>query len=319
MTPGARSVIVTGASSFIGAHLIHAFADAGYEVTTTLTRRRDSYTGIRAHRLDTLPDTISLVPLDIRDEAAVGQLIKRKQPGVWIHHAGYATRYGSPDYDLAAGFENNVDPLHALYRHCAEAGTGILVTGSGMEYGTSDEPNREDNICLPETPYALCKLTETLAARQLALRYDVPTRVARVFNLVGPLDDANKILPSAASALKEGRPVELSPCTQRRDFIAVEDLCAGYIKLARDLPRSTFDLFNLSSGHGTVLKDLLSILAQKLGADPALLRFGAIPMRPGEPPFSAGANDKAKTFLKWHPRPIEEILDADLVVSATVI
>ncbi|MEQ8195498.1 MAG: NAD(P)-dependent oxidoreductase [Rhodospirillales bacterium] len=314
-TPGTKTAVITGTTSFIGAHLVRAFAEAGYTVTATLTGPRDSYSGLRARRLATLPDSASFATLDIREGDAVAKLIERLRPDIWVHQAGYTTRYGLPDYDLAAGFAINVEPLWALFRHCAKTGTGVIVTGSASEYGIAESPNREEDICLPETPYALCKLTETLAARQLSLRYGVPTRVARIFNPIGALDDPNKVLALVAESLINNHPIDLSPCTQLRDFLAIEDLCTGYLALARDLPRVTFDLFNLSNGRGTVLKELLLSLAQTLGADPSLLRFGAISMRPGETPVSIGANDKAQEILGWKPKPIEEALNPRMFIQ----
>jgi nucleoside-diphosphate-sugar epimerase len=50
---------------------------------------------------------------------------------------------------------------------------------------------------------------------------------------------------------------------------------------------------------------LLLAMAKSVGREPALLRFGAIPMRPGEPPISFGDNSKAQQLLNWQPRAAE--------------
>lgn len=305
------AVIVTGASSFMGLHLGQAFAAAGWRVVATHSQRRDRYDGLQGQRLDRLSQVCRLVQCNLRDAAAVAGLIVAESPALWLHHAGHATGYASPEYDLTTGHAVNVATLEPVYRALAGSGAGVIVTGSSMEYGAKDGPNVEEDACCPDTPYGLSKLCETLRARQLADHYGVPTRVARLFIPVGPLDNPRKLLPQVVTALRTGTPIDLSPCEQRRDFAAAEDICAGYLSLAADLPRLPFDIFNLCSGEAVALRSLLLGIAADLGADPELLRFGALPLRPGEPPVSVGDNAKAAALLDWRPRTLARLI-ADL-------
>lgn len=300
------TVVVTGASSFVGMHLVEALASAGYRVIAAHSRTRDRYDGIRADRLVRIADCATLHELDLREPSAIAALVDLAGPKLWVQHAGHAENYGSLDYDLVAGTAVNLVPLNSIYSRLAGSGCGVIVTGSSMEYAVSGDANREDETCWPDTPYGLSKLSETLAARQLALRYAVPTRVARLYIPFGRFDNPAKLLSLVSAALAAGKPVDLSPCEQRRDFTAVADICRGYLALANDMGRTAFDLFNLCGGRALPLKALLLALAKSAGRDPALLRFGAIPMRPGEPPVSFGDNGKAKELLHWHPRPAEE-------------
>ena len=187
------------------------------------------------------------------------------------------------------------------------------MTGSSAEYSNSDLPCREDEPCWPVTPYGLSKLGETIYARQLIERYPLSIRVARVFIPYGPLDAPQKLIPNVVQALKRREAVDLSPCHQARDFIYIDDLVQGYRRLIEDLQRPTlFDVVNLCSGQAIPLRELLSELADLLGRDKSLLRFGARSMRPGEPPISYGANQKAKDMLGWQPRSLREGLQCYL-------
>jgi nucleoside-diphosphate-sugar epimerase len=304
------AAVITGVTSFVGFHLANCFARAGWRVLATHSRERERYAAVQAARLDALDAGVALRQLDICNADALARLIGDEKPALWVHHAGYAVNYGSLDYDLAAAAAVNIAPLRPLYAALAGKGCGVIVTGSSMEYAGSDEANREDEACWPDTPYGLSKLGETLAARQLAIRHSVPTRVARLYIPFGPFDNPNKLLSSVAAAMAAGKPVDLSPCEQRRDFTAVADVCQGYLALARDMGRETFDVFNLCGGRAVALKALLLAMAQSAKRDPALLRFGAIPMRPGEPPVSFGDNSKAVRLLGWQPRPAERMVDA---------
>lgn len=294
-------VVVTGITSFVGVHLTQAFAQAGWEVVATHSRDLAVYDGIQAQRLQAAAGR--LARLDVRDGDAVARFVAAERPDLWVHHGGHATDYASAEYDLMGSLAVNVQPLAGLYRALADHGCGgVLISGSSMEYAASSQPNREDEVCWPDSPYGLSKLSETVAARQNALRFGVPTRVARIYIPFGALDNPRKLLAQVVDGLRRGEGVNLSPCLQRRDFISVSQLASGYLALAADLPRAPFDVFNLCSGHGLALSDLLLALARQMGADPALLRFGAIPMRPGEPELSCGDASKAQALLHWVAR-----------------
>jgi nucleoside-diphosphate-sugar epimerase len=307
-------VVITGASSFVGCHLVRAFAKAGWQVAATHSQARADYSGIRAERLAHAAGAAELRRLDLCDTAAVTHFAADIAPELWLHHAGYATDYASPGYDVAQGHALNVAPLAALYAALAGRNCTVIVTGSSTEYATSNCGNRENDMCVPETPYGKSKLAETMAAQALAQRHGVPTRVARLYIPFGPLDSPGKLIPTVSEALRTGRAVDLSPCEQKRDFLAVEEVCRGYLALADDMRRTLFDIFNLCSGKALALKSLLLSMAKAAGRDPSLLRFGAIAMRPGEPPVSFGENAKAAAMLGWRPLAPETTL-AELVAA----
>ncbi|MCF3627959.1 NAD(P)-dependent oxidoreductase [Thalassospiraceae bacterium LMO-SO8] len=308
-----QTAIITGTSSFVGAHLARAFADAGYAVTATHSRPRDAYDGIRAQRLDFAAQSAGLAQLDVTDGTAVRALTGRVRPTVWVHHAGHAADYASPDYDAAMGRTVNVQPLEAIFAAMAETGGGVIITGSSAEYPPSGDANHEDDSGEPETPYGLSKRAETERARTLAARTGVPTRIGRLYIPFGMLDHPAKLLAQVIAGLRAGTPVDLSPCTQRRDFIGVADVCDGWLAMAHDLGRGGFDIFNICSGEATELRALLLAVADALRADDRLLRFGARPMRPGEPPISFGDNTKARRMLSWTPRALDRALREDLI------
>ncbi len=312
-------VVVTGVSSFVGARLAQHFAAAGHRVVGTLTRPAADYDPIRRARLNLAQSAgAELAALDLGNSAGLRSWILKHRPAIWIHHAGWAVDYGSRDYDLTRGFQINVAPLTELYAALKDSGCrGILITGSSAEYSDSDAPNREEDACLPTLPYGLSKLAETLRARQLALEHGLPTRVARLYIPFGPLDAPDKLVPSVVACLRAGRPIDLSPCLQARDFVHVEDVAGGYEALARDLERQElFDVFNLCSGRAVPLREWLLAIARLLNADPALLRFGKRALRPGEPAISCGANAKARRLLGWQPQALEERLRQYLQITS---
>lgn len=304
-------IVVTGISSFVGVHLAVHFSESGHSVTGTVTRPLESYDGIRSERLTLAGRAgVHIGQLDITDENGLIDFVHSESPDVWIHHAGWATKYSSLDYDLLRGHITNVQPLAMLYPALRDSGCrGIIMTGSSMEYSNVDFACEEDHPCWPETPYGLSKLTQTLRARQLSELTGVKTRLARLFIPLGPLDAPQKLIPSVIRGLKNSVPIELTPCEQSRDFLFMHDLVRGYERLMDDLERDPlFDVFNICQGESTRLHDLLIHMAHEFGADSDLLKFGARNMRAGEAMVSYGSNEKAQVILGWKPEPLKKAL-----------
>ena len=279
----------------------------------TLSRPRASYSAIEAARLAWVEPHVEFASLDLRDHSAFAALVERGVPRVWIQHAGYATNYGSLDYDLVAAQAINVAPLDALYDCLQGSDCGVIITGSSMEYPPSVSGDGEGDSGRPATPYGQSKLAETTRAEALARLCNVGTRVARLYIPFGLLDNPTKLIAQVMARLQSGTAVALSPCTQRRDFLGISDICTAYEKLVADFGRTTFDVFNVASGEGVVLRDFLFALAERLGASRTLLHFGEIAMRPGEPEISFANIDKVRRLLYWNPRPLATAIDEDLI------
>ena len=303
-----KTAIVTGVSSFVGCHLAHTFAMRGWRVVAVVSKPQGDYDGIRAERLTYIADHVEFATCDLTNEESVGALAATHQPDLWIQHAGYATDYASPQYDLEKSFPLNVLALEPLYKTLAGTKAGVIITGSSMEYASSDQANREDDVCWPELPYGVSKLTQTVEASRLARQYGVPTRVVRLYIPVGPFDAPGKLMSYVVEKLLANEAADLSPCTQRRDFLGVDDLCEAYVKMTEDFSRQIFDVFNICSGEARELKSLLLDFAEIIGANPALLNFNARSMREGETPVSYGDNDKARAILDWHPHNVKDAL-----------
>ena len=303
-----RKVIISGVSSFVGCHLAKAFS-ADWDVTALTSRPADQYEGIRAKRLDHIKDHVDFRTCDLTDTRAVEQLVAEIRPQLWIQHGGFAENYASADYDLAKSLDVNVLALKPLYKALAKVGACIILTGSNAEYGPAKATaDNEDDACWPESPYGLSKLAETIEARRLSQIYPVRTRVARLFIPVGDLDAPGKLMDHVITNLKADEKVDLSPCLQKRDFLSVASITDAYLKLAEDMHRCSFDIFNICSGEAKELKSLLLDICQLVDKSPDLMNFGAFPMRAGEPMSSYGDNSKAKELLNWEPSVLEGIL-----------
>lgn len=304
MSTAVKHVAITGVSSFVGHAVATRFVRRGLMVTGITSRPVQDYTGVQRQRLQ-LQTSIGVnhVEMDIRTQSEVLATVQRVRADAWIHHAGWAKDHASLEFDLERGHASNLMPLATFFRALSEVTcSGLIVTGTSAEYSDGDAPHQEDEPCHPTLPYGLSKLTATLRAGQLAATFGVRARVARLFMPFGPLDAPAKLLPQVVSTLRAGKPIELTECTHVRDFLYIDDVASFYERLVGDLQRPVlFDVFNVSRGQGHRVRDVLLQLAAVIGADPSLLRFGARPLRPGDPQVLVGSATKGQTLLKWSP------------------
>jgi nucleoside-diphosphate-sugar epimerase len=296
------NIVVTGVSSFIGAHLASYFSINGNKVIGTITNNIKVYDGIKKDRLNhAINSGVIIDILDITNSVLVADFINKYKPVYWFHHAGWAKLYGSESYDFNKSIRVNVIPLQNIYNNLRKvACKGIIITGSSAEYSDSDNECEENDLCMPSMPYGLSKLFKTIRASQLAYKYQIHTRIARIFIPYGPLDANNKLLPTVIDSLLKGNIIDLSPCKQYRDFIYINDLVNGYALLLNDIENGPlFDIYNLCSGIPTKLEKFLELIAKEIDVSSSLLNFGAKEMRPGELKFSFGSCKKITTKYGW--------------------
>jgi UDP-glucose 4-epimerase len=172
----------------------------------------------------------------------------------------------------------------------------LVSVGSSSEYGPVDGPMSESLAPAPDDLYGAAKLAGWQLARAAAGATD--TVHLRLFSVYGPGEDERRLVPWVARALLDGRPVELTPGGQVRDFVYVDDVAAAVSAAlaADDLGGA---VVNVGSGVETTVREACLLLADAAGADPSLLRFGARPYRDGER-FSWRADTAlAERLLGW--------------------
>lgn len=258
--------LVTGATGFIGAAAARALVAAGAEVHGVSASGRPGPAGVTMHRCDLLAD------------GEVAALIARVSPSHLIHCAwdvSHGTYWTAPVNLawLASG-------ARLLQFFLAAGGRRAVGVGSCAEYAWTGEVYTEGrSATAPATPYGRCKLA-LCEAHEAARLMGASTAWARLFFPYGEGDGEARFLPSLVRSLREGRPFDTTPGTQRRDFIHIDDVGAALAALARS---EVVGPVNIGTGTGPALRDVAIEAARALGADLGLLRFGALPLRDGDP------------------------------------
>jgi nucleoside-diphosphate-sugar epimerase len=265
-------VLVTGATGFIGRHIPALLQARGYETHITARAAATATTGITAHAVDLLR----------QDEAQ--RLIRDIRPAIIIHTAWYVAHgrfWTAPE---------NTDWLEAstaLAAYAAEAGARRFVgIGTCAEYATEagDDafPWPETRPIAPATPYGEAKAA---LARRLSEMAEARPRFgvawARLFHLFGEGENPARLVPSIMIALRAGREAPCSSGRPVRDFISTQNAAAAIVALAAS---HVTEPVNIASGAPISIAAMARLIAEIIGR-PDLLKLGALPDRPNEPPY----------------------------------
>lgn len=288
-------LLVTGASGFVGRPTLRRLLErtlAGVEVhaVTRGPRLEGPLAGAVCHGVDLL------------EASGRAALVERLRPTHLLHLAWEATpgTYWTSPLN-AAWLEASLDLVdRALALGCRR----VVAAGTCAEYawGPSNEasaPLDEATSALaPATPYGQAKDALRAGLRARCEAAGASWAWGRIFFAYGPGEPAGRLVPSVARALLEGREAKASEGLQRRDFVHVDDVAAAFAAL---VDHDLVGPVNLATGVATPVRDLVLTLG-RLAGRPDLVRLGAVPIRPGEPPVVAARVDRLLRELGLRPR-----------------
>jgi UDP-glucose 4-epimerase len=284
------NILVTGGAGFIGSRIAALLVAAGHDVTVL----DDLSVGRRAN----VPPTARLVEADIRDAAKVAIAV-RSQDAV-VHLAAQALvpeSVARPD----KAFEINLLGGHNLLEAMRACGVGRLVYSStAAVYGTPVRvPIAEDDLKLPITPYGGTKLAFESLASAYHAAYGLSVTTFRYFNPYGPTeahDLETHAIPNFIHATLSGQPIPLYWDGQQiRDFFYVDDIARAHIL---GLTLGGFHTYNLGSGSGIKVRDVLELIFKIAGCRSSIQDLGE---RPGDPMQLLADTSRVRREIGWQP------------------
>ncbi|MDP9708247.1 UNVERIFIED_ORG: dTDP-6-deoxy-L-talose 4-dehydrogenase (NAD+) [Pseudomonas fluorescens] len=263
-------VLVTGATGFVGRHLVAALLARGCTVRAVA---RDVQ---KAADMPWIKD-VEFVSADIHAaDLNVAALTKGVDA---LAHLAWP---GLPNYRALFHFEHNLMADYRFIKGAVEAGVKqVLVTGTCFEYGMQSGPLSEKNDAQPANPYGLAKHTLHLFLQNLQQEYPFTLQWARLFYLHGEGQNPNSLLAALDRAIDAGDTTfNMSAGEQLRDFLAIETATAY---LAAILRKRDFDgTINCASGQPVSVRALVEQRVRERGATIGL-NLGHYPYPTHEP------------------------------------
>lgn len=274
-------IAVTGASGFVGRHVLHELASRGLEATVATFRRTPADSGSLVHR----------VPLDIH---APGQdpFMTLGRPDLLLHFAWS----GLPNYDSPHHLEHELPAQAAFLSACVRSGTKrVVVAGTCFEYGLASGEIRETQALAPVTGYGEAKAR--LFERISSLRETIPFELAwpRLFYLFGSGQSPNSLYSQLQAAIARGdESFDMSGGEQVRDYLPIADAARLLVDVA--IASGDIGAVNLCSGRPTRLKNQVAHWLAEAGS-PMRMNLGRFPYPSFEPMAFWGSRNKLDRVL----------------------
>ncbi|MEA5468202.1 NAD(P)-dependent oxidoreductase [Spirulina sp. 06S082] len=283
-----KNILVTGATGFLGHHVISKLVAEGYKVGILKRKFSD---------LSRLNPFLGLIDIFDLDTMLIPEILTSFQGDAIIH---LATNYGrSLNEPITGVIESNlVFPLSLLecsgeFKIKVFINTDTYFNKFSIPYGK-----------LPA--YSLSK--QNLLEWMTILRQKSSIKLfnLRLEHIFGPQDNSNKFLPFLIENLKNNVPkIDLTLGTQRRDFIYVEDVVDAFLTLIKKyhlIPSvdNSYIEYEVGTGESILLRDFVEMIHDSLNSR-TKLNFGAIPYANYEIMDSKASINPLKN-LGWHPQ-----------------
>jgi GDP-4-dehydro-6-deoxy-D-mannose reductase len=280
-----KTVLITGASGFVGGYLRKELVDSGYKVIgTDLNSNNSEYI------------------MDVTDVNTVKKVIDEVKPDYIIHLAGFASvkeSFNRPELCKKInvdGTKNLMDVLAHSRLKCK-----VLIISSADTYKDNEDSKlTEDSPQEAKSPYGESRL----AQEKLVQRYkNVDWVISRSFTHIGPGQLKGFVSSDFASQIAEINNSEnlnelgVGNLNGIRDFTDVRDTVVAY-KLLLEKGKS-HNIYNICSGKELQIKELLNIL---LGFSKKEIKINLNPekFRAKDIKYNVGDNSKIIRDTGWN-------------------
>jgi nucleoside-diphosphate-sugar epimerase len=279
--------LVTGATGFLGSHLVHLLLAQGDEAAVLV--RPASNRG----RLADVVDRLTLVEAHLEQlQTARGQIAAFAPDTVF--HLAWEGVHGAAR-DEAGRLRGNVQRTLELLDLAANLGCSAFVgLGSQAEYGPASGVIDEETPLRPTTPYGVGKLAVGLLIEPLARARGMRGVWLRLFSSYGPSDEPSYMIPYVICALLAGRVPHLTAGGQYCDTLYCMDV-AGALRAAASTD-GCHGQYVLASGAAYTVREIAETIRDTI-APSATLDFGA----PAQHPGWLGSHQRLTRDTGWSP------------------
>lgn len=262
------SILFTGATGYLGRHLVKHFSDAGFEVFALI--RKTSNTSL-------LREINSEIKFITKEELSnLGKI------DIFLHTATAYGRKGESEDEI---FKTNIELPLSILKSIHHPNLLVVNTDTSLPKGLN--------------AYSTSK-------KEFVERLHLDFGELKIANLIceqfyGPSDGT--FLTFIKKSLEKGEPIEMTDGTQKRDFLFIEDLVKAYDLIISKLEELSFGVndFEVGLGKSYSIQDITLLATEVLEGNPNLFRWGAKPMRENEVMDSVADISKLSK-LGWKPQ-----------------
>lgn len=243
-------VALTGASGFVGRHVLTALMQRDIEIVVVT---RD------ATKLSDIDKSVKVLELDLYADCDFYQAMGA--PDALIHLAWDSL----PNYKSLHHFETELPRQYMFIKHMVESGlNSLFVSGTCFEYGMQSGKLSAETKTEPTNPYGFAK--DALRKQLEFLKANIPFNFiwGRLFYMYGEGQASNSLYSQLKQAVLRGDKVfNMSGGGQLRDYLHVKDVASLIVRLA--LSQQDWGCVNVCSGRPISVRTLVEQWMQENG------------------------------------------------------
>ncbi len=303
-----KAVLITGGAGYIGSHTALLMAQNGYQVIIL-----DSL----GYQQTLNAPWATFINDDFANQTTLSHIFSNYNIQAVMHFAAFI-EVNASIADPRIYYQNNVTKTCTLLQSMLEHKIHHFIFSSSCAlYGIPEyTPIDETHPKSPIMPYGSSKHMVETILHDFAHAYNLDFVSLRYFNAAGAQPEHNlgeqhqpetHIIPLLLRALRMQKPFKIFGTdydtpdgTCIRDFLHVKDIAiAHYLALQHLEQGNPSDCFNLGTGNGTSIKELIEAAQQTFGVK---LHIVHDKRREGDPAILVANAQKAKHILNWQPQ-----------------
>jgi UDP-glucose 4-epimerase len=319
-------VLITGGLGFIGSHTAIVFLEKGYNVLIV-----DNYSNVSEENVKGLKELfgkldnktqLRIEADDLLSKESIDNMFSYYNIQSIIHFAALKAVNESIQQPLLYYQNNLTGTLNLIDCAIKYNVKNFIFSSSATVYGTSLPPFEETSPVGNgiTNPYGRTKYMMEEILKDVFKSSKMSIVLLRYFNPIGahssgligeiPKGAPNNLFPYLLDVAEQKR-VKLHifgndyitiDGTCIRDYIHVMDLATGHLdalQFLETVPDKFFDIFNLGTGNGTSVLELIHIFEK---VNNIKIPYEIVDRRPGDVPISYAIVEKAKNILKWEAK-----------------
>lgn len=302
-------VIVTGATGFVGSHMVDFLIREERHVEIFATKR---YHLSRTDNCDHFFDDIKWIDCNLKEYSSVLEMINSVRPDIIFHMAAesfVSPSWRHPNEYMDANYKMTVNILEAI--KFLELDTKVHLPGSGEEYGDvkeEDLPITTSTLLNPVNPYAVTKIAQDLIGFVYWKSFGVQVIRTRAFNHEGPRRHFVFGIPWYSyqiARIEQGfQPpvVETGHIDDKRNFTDVRDMVRAYwLACHHCAPGELYLVGQEDQSMVCTFRQAINRLLQisKLNPDEVEIRQVQHYTRPTNVPFLISNISKFNSVVDW--------------------
>ena len=292
-----NNILVTGATGFVGSHLVKKILEEDYNLTGTKRTTSSLW------RIEDVSQEINFYNVDTDRIDIINDIFEDNKVDCVIHLATYYKKFTESPQEIENIIDSNITfPSLILDIATRNKVPYFINTGTFFEYNLNKKkPIKENSEIFPYNTYAATKIGfENILKRYT--RKGIKAVTLKLFSPYGERDN-EKLVTYLINNILRNNPIEITKGEQRLSFTYVEDIIDAYLKTINFIQdtNSNYETFNIGNNEVNSVKNIVKTL-QKIEEKEVKIKWGSKPYSDNEIFYAQCNNKKAREVIKWKPK-----------------